>query len=62
MAKGSPSNQQEDVMGKDRDRPAKEKKKPKADKNKKAKHVPFGGKTPMSAMGAMPMAQPGKKP
>lgn len=45
-------------MGKGRDRPAKEKKKPKADKNIKAKHVPFGGKMPMTQAGAMP---PGKK-
>jgi hypothetical protein len=29
----------------------KEKKKPKADKNLKAKHAPFGGKTPPNAMG-----------
>lgn len=40
-------------MGKGRDRPGKEKKKPKADKNKKQKHVPFGGKPP-PAIGAMP--------
>jgi hypothetical protein len=33
-------------MSKGRDRPGKEKKKPKSDKNKKPKHVPFGGKTP----------------
>lgn len=33
-------------MAKGRDRPAKETKKPKADKNKKAAKVPFGGKTP----------------
>ena len=45
-------------MAKGKERPAKEKKKPKADKNKKAKHVPFGGKMPM-APGAMSM--PGKK-
>lgn len=30
----------------------KEKKKPKADKNLKPKHAPFGGKTPPNAMGA----------
>jgi hypothetical protein len=41
-------------MGKGRDRPGKEKKKPKSDKNKKAKHVPFGGKMPMTQAGAMP--------
>ena len=29
----------------------KEKKKPKADKNKKPKHQPFGGKTPMPGSG-----------
>lgn len=39
-------------MAKGRDRPAKEAKKPKADKNKKAKHVPFGGKAPPA--GSMP--------
>ena len=38
-------------MAKGSDRPGKEKKKPKADKNKKQKHVPFGGKTPPTAMG-----------
>ncbi|MEJ0013528.1 MAG: hypothetical protein WDM94_13085 [Bauldia sp.] len=38
-------------MAKGSDRPGKEKKKPKADKNKKQKHVPFGGKTPPNAMG-----------
>ena len=32
-------------MAKGRDRPGKEAKKPKSDKNKQ-KHVPFGGKTP----------------
>lgn len=37
-------------MAKGRDRPGKEKKKPKSDKNKKAKHVPFGGKTPPTVM------------
>ncbi len=31
-------------MAKGRDRPGKEKKKPKADKNKKQKHQPLGGK------------------
>jgi hypothetical protein len=35
-------------MAKGRDRPGKEKKKPKADKNKKDKHQPFGGKQPMN--------------
>jgi hypothetical protein len=45
-------NLKEDVMAKGKERPAKEKMKPKADKNKKAKHVPFGGKMPM-APGAM---------
>ncbi len=39
-------------MAKGSDRPGKEKKKPKADKNKKPKHVPFGGKTPPNSMGA----------
>ena len=33
-------------MAKGRDRPSKEAKKPKSDKNKKQKHVPFGGKAP----------------
>jgi hypothetical protein len=28
----------------------KEKKKPKADKNKKQKHMPYGGKTPMGVL------------
>jgi hypothetical protein len=37
-------------MAKGRDRPGKEKKKPKADKNKKPKHVPFGGKPPPALM------------
>ena len=32
----------------------KEKKKPKADKNKPQKHLPFGGKTPMGQFGQMP--------
>ena len=44
-------------MAKGQMRSTKEKKKPKADKNKKAKHMPFGGKMPM-APGPM---QPGKK-
>ena len=35
-------------MAKGSDRPGKEKKKPKADKNKKPKHVAFGGKMPMT--------------
>lgn len=35
-------------MAKGRDRPAKETKKPKSDKNKAQKKVPFGGKTPPS--------------
>ena len=39
-------------MAKGQMRSNKEKKKPKADKNKKAKHQPFGGKMPM-APGAM---------
>ena len=34
-------------MAKGDQKPSKEKKKPKAEKNKKPKHVPFGGKTPM---------------
>ena len=42
-----------------KDRPGKEKRKPKADKNKKQKHMPFGGKTPPNSMGSMPPA--GKK-
>jgi len=41
-------------MAKGRDRPAKETKKPKAEKNKKAKHQPFGGKTPPNAVGSAP--------
>ena len=45
-------------MAKGQMRSNKEKKKPKADKNKKAKHVPLGGKTPMAPGG---MAMPGKK-
>jgi hypothetical protein len=44
----------ENVMAKGKERPAKEKKKPKADKNLKAKHVPLAGKAPPSIM-------PGKK-
>jgi hypothetical protein len=52
----------EDVMSKGRDRPAKEKRKPKADKNKK----PKGGPAPMMASGSStPMnigAQQAKKP
>jgi hypothetical protein len=39
-----------------KDRPGKEKKKPKADKNKTPKHQPFGGKMPANSMG-----MPGKK-
>jgi hypothetical protein len=39
----------------------KEKKKPKAEKNKQAKHQPFGGKSPMSAMGQVQIGQSGKK-
>ena len=42
---GSPK---ENVMSKGRDRPGKEKKKPKSDKNKKQKHQPFGGKAPLN--------------
>lgn len=39
----------------------KEKKKPKADHNKKQKHLPFGGKPPMPGMGG-PTPNPfGKK-
>jgi hypothetical protein len=45
------TNHEENVMAKGRDRPGKETKKPKSDKNKKAKHVPFGGKTPMTGTG-----------
>jgi hypothetical protein len=41
-------------MAKGRDRPAKEKKKPKADKNQKTKHQPFGGKTPMTVLAKQP--------
>ena len=44
------------VMAKGQMRSNKEKKKPKADKNKKAKHVPLGGKMPANAM-----SMPGKK-
>jgi hypothetical protein len=44
------------IMAKGRDRPGKEKKKPKSDKNKKPKHAPFGGKTPPTVL------QPQKKP
>ena len=40
-------------MSKGRDRPGKEKKKPKSDKNKKDKHQPFGGKTPPSVTANM---------
>jgi hypothetical protein len=40
-------------MSKGRDRPAKEKKKAKSDKNKKSKHVPFGGKAPTQVMATM---------
>ena len=46
-------------MAKGQIRSTKEKKKPKADKNKKPKHVPFGGKMPTTAMPGMGMA--GKK-
>ena len=41
-------------MAKGADRPSKEKKKPKADKNTKPKHAPFGGKTPMTSAAATP--------
>ena len=41
-------------MAKGQMRAPKEKKKPKADKNKKPKHAPFGGKTPMTSAGAPP--------
>ncbi len=40
-------------MSKGRDRPAKEQKKPKSDKNRKQKHQPFGGKTPSAVMATM---------
>ncbi len=43
-------------MAKGQVRSTKEKKKPKADKNKKQKHLPFGGKMP-----ATPGGMPGKK-
>jgi hypothetical protein len=40
----------------------KEKKKPKAEWNKKQKHLPFGGKTPMATqMPQIGTNQPGKK-
>lgn len=42
-------------MAKGQMRSNKEKKKPKADKNVKPKHAPFGGKTPPNSM------SPGKK-
>jgi hypothetical protein len=41
-------------MAKGQLRPSKEKKKPKADKNKKPKHQPFGGKTPITGAGMAP--------
>ena len=41
-------------MAKGQMRPNKEKKKPKADKNKKEKHLPFAGKQPMTQAGAQP--------
>jgi hypothetical protein len=37
-------------MAKGQLRSTKEKRKPKADKNKKPKHLPFAGKTPITAM------------
>jgi hypothetical protein len=40
-------------MTKDRDRPHKEQKKPKSDKNKKPKHQPFGGKQPATVISEM---------
>jgi hypothetical protein len=43
---------EENVMAKGQMKSNKEKKKPKAEKNQKPKHVPFGGKTPPNAMGA----------
>jgi hypothetical protein len=49
---------EESLMSKGRDRPAKETKKPKSDKNKKQKHQPFGGKTPSPVMATM---HPGEK-
>lgn len=48
-------------MAKGHDRPGKEKKKPKSDKNKKPKHQPFGGKTPPTIAAGMQSQQPGKK-
>jgi hypothetical protein len=44
----APLEEQEDVMAKGQMRSTKEAKKPKSDKNKKAKHQPFGGKMPAS--------------
>jgi hypothetical protein len=46
----------ENPMAKGQMRSTKEKKKPKADKNQKPKHQPFGGKQPPNSMSA-----PGKK-
>jgi hypothetical protein len=41
----------ENAMAKGQMKPNKEKKKPKADKNKKPKHQPFGGATPQGQTG-----------
>jgi hypothetical protein len=41
----------ESTMAKGQMKPNKEKKKPKADKNKKPKHQPFGGATPQGQTG-----------
>jgi len=48
-------------MSKDRDRPHKEQKKPKSDKNKKAKHQPFGGKQPTTVITEMHSVTTSKK-
>ena len=48
-------------MAKGQMRVPKEKKKPKADKNKKNKHQPFGGKMPMNQTGTSPISHTGKK-
>jgi hypothetical protein len=44
-----------------KDRPGKEKRKPKSDKNKKPKHQPFGGKTPANQIGTAPQPAGNKK-
>jgi hypothetical protein len=51
--KGSATRTQENIMAKGQIRSTREKKKPKADKNKKPKRQPFGGKVPATT-GAMP--------